>query len=457
MFHSSNTDRAKSNSRTSDRASFQQKIDLLDTCKKTANDLAADRTTKFFPLVVAQAFYIGSVAVAFIATRLADEESIRTKHINHPAHNIAFTALYFWIIPAAFLGSVIGSSQTENAIPRILHRFERDIGQNFLQQMQGSLDVNQGEDWPYTASREREGGLYSWQPTNAWNAVLPQSRGQNSWGFPTNRSQSFWRKLQGIVVPVILVALGAFVGMLISFLVPPKGFGCRNCGQLSMIVIWIFSAVFSFFDRSEHRRVAFWLHFAKDLLVTATTLGAKIAFQIGIFNRCSCYTHWGMAGMALPQIPQVHETLQYGIKTVYPALTFSAIAFQLVVFPAMVLLRYPRAIRVFLQRDDGQSNWTLWYDIRDAVLRILESLFGPPRTFLRWIVSTSKQALRLSLWHSRDNCDYQMTSGSVETPDNPTEGPEAQQTVTTGRQDNTPFKERLSGLNRRANTWPVII
>lgn len=40
---------------------------FLELCRLTANALAADRSTKFLPIIVAQGFFIGTIASKFLA------------------------------------------------------------------------------------------------------------------------------------------------------------------------------------------------------------------------------------------------------------------------------------------------------------------------------------------------------------------------------------------------------
>ena len=158
-------------------------------------------------------------------------------------------------------------------------------------------------------------------------------------------------------MPVLLVVLGAITAILISVMVPPVGPGCRNVGQLAIITPWLVSSALShLIDRGKRDGRVFWILFVKDSFVMAATIGLMIAFQIGILNRPACYTMWGLTGMALPQIPAVHDALVYGMKITYPAITSVAIVLELLVFPVMVILRYPLAMNVFLQADDGTTN-----------------------------------------------------------------------------------------------------
>ena len=100
---------------------------MMRKIQKSADALAADRATKFLPILVALAFFVGSVGIALSRTRSAASASSTTSFINIEVYSVALSALYFWIIPAVFLSSVIGVSQTENTIPRILQRFQPNL------------------------------------------------------------------------------------------------------------------------------------------------------------------------------------------------------------------------------------------------------------------------------------------------------------------------------------------
>jgi len=297
---------------------------------QSANALAADRATKSLGIVVAQCIFIASVAIAIFRTAAAADSSTSsdTVFINVEAHSIAFSALYYWIIPAVFLSSIIGVSQTEAAIPRILERFETDLIQSgFLnEEMKSQLRMlnNRLAD---TQIRTYEGGIYSWRrlkrqretletPGNAscvaessydttrediplgkplpdhMEAALAREATRNRQTLPC---RSYWRR-HHLNLPYFIVVSGAITGMTVSALVPPDGIDCRHIAQMAILVIWLVSAeldillnrIFPLTTRNQ--KPLFWCTYAKDLIATCTTMGGIIATQIGLFNRCSCYT-----------------------------------------------------------------------------------------------------------------------------------------------------------------------
>ena len=356
------------------------------------------------PIIVAQGFFIGAVAIAFGRTRDAASGDNPTTFINIEAHSIAFTSLYFWVIPAVFLSSVIGVSQTENAIPRILRRLQADLDHRYptwTVSLPNDHLTEANEDCPNTALRERSGGLYSWQPKKARDAVLIQIPEPTRKEASTVKSGTFWTrygyKIHGwmllrpgsVVFAVIVVTLGALTGILISVLIPPVGFECRNIGEIAIYFGWLLSAALDYIPFGDHYSWHFWFAFVKDLLATVATMGGIIATQVGVFNRCSCYTIWGKTGLAFPEITFVAGTLSHRIETVYPALAFLCVGFQLIAVPYIITIQYPHAIRVFLSRDDNTSNMKLWHTVRSDFSREDGSIFRRGARSLRTIFSWS--------------------------------------------------------------------
>jgi hypothetical protein len=237
-----------------------------------------------------------------------------------------------------------------------------------------------------TELRERSGGIYSWQPEESTTEIVNTIRRTDPYRnipgrspFATLRQRVAWKIIRCItlkpgseVFPVVIFTYGALTAILISYLIPPVGFDCRHVGELLISFTWIVSACLNNLPlfpnihsdneneaaRARRRRFLFILW--KDSLVTALTMGGIVVTQIGVFNRCACYTLWGKAGLALPENNIVSRTLFWRIDTSYPAIAFACVGFQLVVVPCLLLRQYGLAFRVFLQRDDEKSNLPGW-------------------------------------------------------------------------------------------------
>ena len=258
---------------------------LLDLVRQTSNALAADRTTKYLPAVVAVISFIILLGVALIRTRAAiHTPSFNTAvFISVEVHGIAFTSLYFWIVPVVLIASFIGVSQTESRIPRIPERFHNDldtysidheqqsrveelrdlindIDGDFnhhssdsdhrrkveeLQRLMNDLNaINPASDSQHRSNVQRrrslvtkihdrtyQGGIYSWQPSN-WqyeqiiNATHSESQPLFEEVIGERRRRAFsmiehW--LRGQILPLVKVLIPIFPGAMTSGSVLPTG------------------------------------------------------------------------------------------------------------------------------------------------------------------------------------------------------------------------------------------
>jgi hypothetical protein len=317
---------------------------FLHLCNLTADALAAGRATKFLPIVVAQGFFVGAIAVAI--AKVASNTHSSSFFINLEVHSIAFSALYLWILPAVFLTSVIGVSQTQNAVPRILRRFQ----DGFDHKLQSANIRFPNDILTEEQTRVITGGIYSWKPDRE----------------DVNESKSLGPLLQRNLLPLLIVIAGAVTAWLVSASVPPKGWEPRLCTQAMLLLTWLLSfSLTCLFKRylsssTYNEQARFWLTFFKDLLATIATMGGIVVTQFGSFNRCDSYTRWDRTGLALPGQPDTAAVLAHQISTVYPAIVFTSIGLHMFVIPLTIAIWYRHALLVFMQRDDENSS-PLWF------------------------------------------------------------------------------------------------
>ncbi|KAK3170364.1 hypothetical protein OEA41_009751 [Lepraria neglecta] len=238
-----------------------EKMYLREVIHKAANALAADRATTSLPIIVAQCFFIGAVGIAVGRTASAARASSDNIFVNVEAHSIAYSALYFWVIPAVFVSSVIGVSRTKANIPRILKDFQAGldgIKKGSINLRNECLDDNQ---W-----RISHGGICSWNPskwqwktrapsnpghitnTTSGQPHLPGSRYQPASQNSTSESPTehveranttenqqtasgtpvggHWTRVFRTILSYLIVILGAVTGMIVSARVPPDGWDC---------------------------------------------------------------------------------------------------------------------------------------------------------------------------------------------------------------------------------------
>jgi hypothetical protein len=312
---------------------------FFQLCKLTADVLAADRSTKFLPIIVAQGFFVGSIAVA-IAKLTADPYST-SFYLNVEVYSIAFSALFFWILPAVFLTSVIGVSQTKNAMPRILQRLQDGFNHELLD----PRIVFPNEVLDEEQRRVISGGIYSWKPDR---------KGVKG----PKQLELLISLLQQNFLPLMIVIDGTLTAFLVSNHVPPEGWETRLCAQSMVLLTWLLSFTLTIILKRNRSSQSYKDEgrFLKDLLATIAIIAGVIMPLIGIFNRCDSYTRWGRIGLPLPNQPDTQTVLIHRIRTVYPAIIFTSIGLQMFVIPVIIVIWYRNALLVFMQRDDKNSG-----------------------------------------------------------------------------------------------------
>ncbi|KAF2677268.1 hypothetical protein K458DRAFT_163206 [Lentithecium fluviatile CBS 122367] len=317
--------------------------------EETASKLAADRQTRSLPVFIAELLFIGGWLIALL--RAASSEPSPTNWPQVEAHSIAFSGLYLWVTSAVVAGSVIGASQTEGSIPRMLHGFEYQLKEfrGEAPARRPSACYREETGWCKTGQeRAIHGGVYSWRPIK-WRDNLEM------FGI------GIWSLVSFVAIAVAVLYASYFPAAILSYFVPPRGLGCRHIPETLMLVVWLLSfAIECLLERWLQKKKLFWAVFWKDVLLALTNISIIIITQCGILQRCSCWTAWGLTWLHLPQLPNVKPELMHYIRHIAPAITFTAILFQFV-FCAAIVWRYWDAVRVFIQRDDGISNLPLKY------------------------------------------------------------------------------------------------
>ena len=313
---------------------------------------------------IAQLFFIATIGIAFGRTKSASQssdpnDSSNQVFINVEVHSVAISALYFWIIPCVIFASIIGVSQTKSAIPRILKRFRAEL-------LPEGVDLPINEIAVRADQRVYHGGIYTWQ------AMEHQEPHSTPYPKLECKRGSRLTRLHSLFCGSFAVTFAVVTATLISYKVPSQGWDCRHVAEVSVFVVWILSFLLngclnyvcpisstngpSDQKLARSRKILLVLTMTKDAISVSLTLAGVIATQVGVLNRCDCYTNWATGGVALPVMPEVNELLQKRLSRYYPAISFSAIAIQLVFVPLYLCSKYYSALRVFIQRDDCESN-----------------------------------------------------------------------------------------------------
>lgn len=258
--------------------SQEQQENVRNACRDAAQSLSADRSSSFIPVTVAVMIFLGSIGSAF------DKNQSGVASINNSVtpHYIAFTALYFGILPAVFLSAIIGVSQDRSSIPHILKQLRKETQDRLV--FKPDLDAK---------TRLVSGGIYSWQPRK-WQILISGA--------------GCWRQWLIAILSFASILSGTMVAIYMSYTAPPTGFGCREIASISTFVLWMISAAFDIWVGPSDGLV-----FTKDLVFTLGILVYNIYSHLGLFNRCSCWTkfHRGPLSFALETkvAAELHEKI----------------------------------------------------------------------------------------------------------------------------------------------------
>ncbi|KAK4998009.1 hypothetical protein LTR66_002680 [Elasticomyces elasticus] len=340
---------------------------IRNSCQKWAGALAADRSTTFLPVFAAELGFLFTIASA-IAKTFADHTKPAFA-IN--GHSLAFSVLYFWILPVVLLGSIVGVSQSRDATPRILKQLEEEIERSLLG---GTLarTLAVGNDLyrsntlkknpPISSHVKWErivlGGVHSWQP-NKWDRGRGKAEEEIKKCAFVSTAQSRYLGILALVCVLDCTVSGIFI----SWITPPEGIDCRHYTELLIFVCWLSSAVLTGIFETQIKpanfRLRFYLTLAKDVLSTLATAVGILTAHIGIFNRCVCWTQWGHVGLTLPYEKFVADILSLRMGRDWPLTLIFCVLVQLAIFSG-IWVKFAKAFRVFLQQDDGSSNIPDW-------------------------------------------------------------------------------------------------
>jgi hypothetical protein len=372
------------------------------------------------PIVYGLFLFIQAFGFAFYKTNQSEKASLQYpngKWVNIEAHSIAFSALLLWLIPAVYFSSIIGVSQMDEEIPRKLEHFQKQL-KNL--KMQSELRKNSSGDQSHSSLAKFPSSLSAIPVEIQFDEIDGQNSSTIS-GIRKCREQLSWletrtmyscqpallwdiRRLDGRpllsgrtrvvchTVSWILVTSSFAIAIGISYGVPPHGNMCRPRWQLAALFAWVGSWVLDFpIMRWVPKGFDYWFLFVKDLIAGSFIVALILVVQGGILNKCSCYSSPKDKTMINPLDPLVAQRLDELFNHQWLGITVAGIAIQLVI-SAFMSWWYITAFRVYLQRNDGKSNfYPVWKEGRPYLVEWLERL-----RFLKQSRARSKQDIEVN-------------------------------------------------------------
>ena len=212
----------------------------------TGGALAADRATAVVPVLVAETIFIAVFLFDLVRLRGGGEARISgVTFVNIELHSIAFSALFFWLIPTVAMAAVIGASQTEKAIPRILERFRRDLEHTNRTLTENTSELPELTEKNCDSKTRWLHGMYLWQPLRQEGISTVWENRQSELDLLRHYTGVWLSVRKGLVfiwgpihlaLPYLIVGVAVMTGVLISWRVPPAGWRCRTLGEMVFLL-----------------------------------------------------------------------------------------------------------------------------------------------------------------------------------------------------------------------------
>jgi len=274
-----------------DRLKGKKRTNFIAACREASHKLSDSRVNDSLRTWLAVGGYIVSVIAAYMKTLESGMTSRR-------AHTIAFAILYSWLIPAVVLSATVGGFASTRSGRRVIRDIKDELRDDWT--IADPADVTYLSlvrlplsDGPvlkdFTRLEESFSffGSYSFRHNTSLKFPKPgalEDRRAHTWNRPN------WFLLLLSCLPVIVATFNA---VLLSWMHPPNGLGCRSLTQIAFCVTWLLSALFTkLASKLFSGKYYFRLIIVKDLILAVMQVGFRLAVLVGYYNSCKCWSNY---------------------------------------------------------------------------------------------------------------------------------------------------------------------
>jgi len=274
-----------------DRLEGKKRTNFIAACREAAHRLSDSRVNDSLRTWLAVGGYIVSVIAAYMKTVESGMPSRR-------AHTLAFSILYSWLIPAVVVSANVGGFAKTRAGRRVIREIKDELQDDwtiadpadvtYLSTV--SLPLSDGPVLKDTTGLEESFsffGSYSFRHNMSLKFPSPsalETRRAHTWNRPN------WFLLLLSCIPVLTATFNA---VLLSWMHPPNGLGCRSLTEITFCISWLLSALFTkltgkLFSGKYYFRVVI----VKDLILAVIQVGFRLAALVGYYNSCLCWSNY---------------------------------------------------------------------------------------------------------------------------------------------------------------------
>jgi hypothetical protein len=321
-----------------DRLGGERRTNFIAACREAAHRLSDSRVNDSLRTWLAIGGYIVGVIAAFLKT-------LESGASNRTAHTIAFALLYSWLIPAVVISASVGGFASTRAGRRVIKEIQDELQDDWKIADPADVTYLSTVRLPFsprpvlkdfTTLEESFSffGSYSFRHNTNLKFPTPSSletKRTHSWNRPN------WLLLLLSCIPVITAT---FTAVLLSWMHPPDGLGCRSVTQITFCITWILSALFtkltsSFFSGKYHFR----LIIVKDLILAILQVGFMVSAFVGYYNSCLCWSNYfslTRRGAAYMEVVQ-DKALKEMVKMKWPVIVVVGLSAQGILLLIMCL------------------------------------------------------------------------------------------------------------------------
>ncbi|PWW71797.1 hypothetical protein C7212DRAFT_32047, partial [Tuber magnatum] len=226
-----------------DQLRGEKRTNFIAACREATHRLADSRVNDSLRTWIAVGSYIVGVISAFLKT-------LESGASNRTAHTIAFALLYSWLIPAVVISASVGGFASTRVGRRVVREIQDELQDDWEISDPADITYPSTVRFPFSESLILEDstaleesfsffGSYSFRHNMSLKLPSPsalETERTHSWNRPN------WLLLLLSCIPILIAT---FTAVLLSWMHPPNGLGCRSMTQIAFCATWFLSTLFT--------------------------------------------------------------------------------------------------------------------------------------------------------------------------------------------------------------------
>jgi len=335
-----------------DRLEGEKRTNFIAACREAAHRLSGSRVNNSLRSLLGVVGYMLGVL-----------QTLESRASNRSVDALVFAILYSWLIPAVVISASIGGFASTRVGRRVIRGIKDELGDDWTIADPADVTYLSTVRLPFSEGLVLEDttkledsfsffGSYSFRHNTSLKFPSPsalETRQAHSWNRPN------WFLLLLSCAPVITAT---FTAILLFWMLPPNGLGCRSLIQIVFCITWFLSALFTkLTSKLSSGKYHFCFVIVKDLVVVVTQAGFMLAAFVGYYNRCSCSSNYFSLTRRGPAFIEVIQpkALANQVQVTWPVIVIVGLSAQGLVLLIMYLC-WGKGLKV-IERRRGRRRY----------------------------------------------------------------------------------------------------